>query len=130
MADIEALAVQLARENSRWGYDRIAGELGKLGITLDPTTVKNILDQHGIPPAPQRGRSTWRIFLNHYEQQMLAATFDGRSPRPAHGVHPVFYRAGDATGAFCGLYGSSRSGLGHPIGTAVDLETSGSAARR
>ena len=62
-ADIEALVVQLARENSRWGYDRIAGELGKLGITLDPTTVKNILDRHGIPPAPRRGRSTWRTFL-------------------------------------------------------------------
>ncbi len=74
-ADIEALVVQMARENSRWGYDRIAGELGKLGITLDPTTVKNILERHGIPPAPRRGRSTWRTFLNHYKQQMLACDF-------------------------------------------------------
>ncbi len=57
-ADIEALVVQLAHENSRWGYERIAGELGKLGITLDPTTVKNILERHGIPPARRRGRST------------------------------------------------------------------------
>ena len=53
-ADIEALVVQLARENSRWGYDRIAGELGKLGIILDPTTVKNILERHGIPPRKAR----------------------------------------------------------------------------
>jgi hypothetical protein len=74
-ADIEALGVQLAQENSRWGYDRIAGELGKLGITLDPTTVKNILERRGIPPAPRRGRSTWRAFLNHYKQQMLACDF-------------------------------------------------------
>lgn len=74
-ADIEALVVQLACENSRWGYDRIAGELGKLGITLDPTTVKNILQRHGIPPAPRRGRSTWRTFLNHYKEQMLACDF-------------------------------------------------------
>jgi len=74
-ADIEALVVQLAREDSRWGYDRIAGELGKLGITLDPTTVKNILVRHGIPPAPRRGRSTWRTFLNPYKEQMAACDF-------------------------------------------------------
>jgi transposase len=74
-ADIEALVVQMARHNSRWGYDRIAGELRKLGITLDPTTVKNILERHGIPPAPQRGKSNWRTFLKHYQQQMLACDF-------------------------------------------------------
>jgi transposase InsO family protein len=74
-ADIEDLVVQMARDNSRWGYDRIAGELQKLGITLDPTTVKNILERQGIPPAPQRGKSSWRTFLNHYKQQMLACDF-------------------------------------------------------
>jgi len=74
-ADIEALVVQLARENFRWGYDRIAGELRKLGIELDPTTVKNILERHSIPPASRRGRTSWRTFLNHYKQQMLACDF-------------------------------------------------------
>jgi len=74
-AEIEALVIQLACENSRWGYDRIAGELRKLGIELDPTTVKNILERHGIPPAPRRGRTSWRTFLNHYKQQMLACDF-------------------------------------------------------
>ena len=74
-ADIEALVVQMARDNSRWGYDRIAGELRKLGIMLDPTTVKNILERQGIPPAPQRGKSNRRTFLNHYKQQMLACDF-------------------------------------------------------
>ncbi len=74
-ADIEALVVQLARDNSRWGYDRIAGELQKLGITFTPTTVKHILERQGIPPAPQRGKSNWRTFLNHYQQQMLACDF-------------------------------------------------------
>jgi hypothetical protein len=74
-ADIEAFVVQMARDNSRWGYDRIAGELQKLGITLDPTTVKNILERQGTPPAPQRGKCNWRTFLNHYRQQMLACDF-------------------------------------------------------
>jgi hypothetical protein len=49
--------------------------MGKLGITLDPTTVKNILERHGIPSAPRRGRSTWRTCLNHYKEQMLACDF-------------------------------------------------------
>lgn len=64
-ADIEALVVQLARENSRWGDHRIAGELGKLAITLDPITVKNSFERHGIRPAPRCRRSTRRTFLNH-----------------------------------------------------------------
>jgi hypothetical protein len=73
--EIEAWIIQMARENPRWGYDRIQGELCKLGIDLDPTTVANTMNRHGIPPAPQRGRSTWRTFLNHYREQILACDF-------------------------------------------------------
>ena len=73
--EIEACIVQMARENPRWGYDRIQGELLKLGVDLDPTTVANIMRRHRIPPAPDRGRSTWRAFLHHYKQQMLACDF-------------------------------------------------------
>jgi putative transposase len=46
-----------------------------LGIDLDPTTVKHILIRQGLPPAPQRGQSKWRTFLNHYRQQMIACDF-------------------------------------------------------
>jgi putative transposase len=74
-AETEALVIQLACENPRWGYKRIAGELRKLGIKRDPTTVKHILERHGIPPALRRGRTSWRTFLNHYKQQMLACDF-------------------------------------------------------
>ena len=39
------------------------------------TTIKEILHRHGIPPVPERGRTTWRAFLNHYRHQMLAYDF-------------------------------------------------------
>jgi putative transposase len=74
-AELEALIVQLAHENPRMGYDKIHRELLKLGYRVDPTTIKNILHRHGLRPAPQRGQSSWRTFLNHYRQQMLACDF-------------------------------------------------------
>jgi putative transposase len=73
--EVEHWIVRLARENPRWGYDRIQGELLKLGFTLDPKTVKNVMRRHHLPPAPQRGASSWRTFLGHYKHQMLACDF-------------------------------------------------------
>ncbi len=51
------------------------GEMLKLGYELDPTTVRNVMRRHHLLPAPQRGRSSWRAFLKHYRQQMLACDF-------------------------------------------------------
>jgi putative transposase len=74
-SEIEALILRLARENPRMGYGKIEGELLKLGYDVGKTTIKEILRRHGIPPAPERGRSSWRAFLNHYRNQMLACDF-------------------------------------------------------
>ncbi len=73
--DVEALIVRIAQENPRLGYDKLQGELLKLGFKVHPSTVKNVLHRHGLLPAPQRGRSSWRTFLKHYRQQMLACDF-------------------------------------------------------
>ena len=45
---IEQLVLRLAREND-WGYERIEGELLKLGYTISHETVGKILQRHGIP---------------------------------------------------------------------------------
>ena len=72
---MEALIVHIARENPRMGYDKIQGELLKLGFNFHPSTIKNVLHRHNLMPAPQRGRSSWRTFLKHYRQQILACDF-------------------------------------------------------
>ena len=55
------LIVRLARENPRWGYLRIVGELKKLGVTASKGSVANVLRRHGLPPAPRRGDPPGRI---------------------------------------------------------------------
>src|SRR5262245_51963207 len=74
--ELRQLVIQLANENTDWGYDRIADELLKLGYIIDSTTVKNVLKRAGLVPAPERRQgSNLRTFLRHYKQQMLACDF-------------------------------------------------------
>src|SRR5512132_2478224 len=40
------LVLRIARENPRWGYQRIAGECAKLGVTVSATSVRNVLRRH------------------------------------------------------------------------------------
>jgi putative transposase len=72
---VEALVVQLARENPGWGYRRIVGELRGLGICLSATSVRTILIRHGLPPAPQRNEHSWRDFLRRHAATTLACDF-------------------------------------------------------
>ncbi|GAA2624695.1 integrase core domain-containing protein [Streptomyces vastus] len=72
---IQALVLRLARENSGWGYRRIHGELAALGIKIAPSTVWEILKQHGIQPAPERDRQTWAAFLRSQAHAILACDF-------------------------------------------------------
>jgi transposase len=72
---IQALVLRLARENNAWGYRRIHGELAALGIKVAPSTVWEILKQHGIEPAPVRDRQTWAAFLRGQAHAILACDF-------------------------------------------------------
>jgi putative transposase len=54
------LVLRLARENSRWGYQRIVGELSKLGLPVSPSTVRRLLAKAGLDPAPRRSGPSWR----------------------------------------------------------------------
>ena len=73
-AEIEQLVVRMAKENSDWGYDRIVGAMANLGYRLSDQTVGNILQRHGIPPAPERKRTTtWADFIRAH-MAVLAGT--------------------------------------------------------
>ena len=72
--EIEKLVVRMAKENSDWGYDRIVGAMANLGYTLSDQTVGNILQRHGILPAPERKRTTtWADFIRAH-MAVLAGT--------------------------------------------------------
>jgi len=58
-----------------WGHRRIHGELTKLGVTVAPSTVWEILHAAGIDPAPRRSGPTWRQFLHAQAAGILAVDF-------------------------------------------------------
>ena len=73
---IRSLVVRMATENRDWGYTRIRGALANLGHRVARGTIANILQQHGIEPAPERlKKSTWREFLQAHWEVLAAADF-------------------------------------------------------
>ena len=74
--DIAALVVRMATENPTWGYTRIRGGLKHLGHDVARNTIKAILRDHGIEPAPERGAKTpWKTFLAAHWDGLAAADF-------------------------------------------------------
>ena len=74
--EIRDLVVRMAAENERWGYTRIVGELAKVGHEVSRSTVRRILREHGIGPAPERLRHMpWSKFLKAHWEAIAAADF-------------------------------------------------------
>jgi putative transposase len=73
--ELQQLIVRLATENPRWGYQRIKGELLRLGVHVSATAVRSILRRHGLDPAPRRVAVTWQAFLHQQAVGIMACDF-------------------------------------------------------
>jgi putative transposase len=72
---VQQLIIRLARENPRWGYQRIQGELLRLGVRVSATAVRSTLRRHGLDPAPRRANGTSRAFLRQQAAGIVACDF-------------------------------------------------------
>jgi putative transposase len=74
--ELVALVVRMAKENRGWGYTRIQGAMANLGHKLGRGTIGRILKDHGIDPAPERGKGMpWSMFLKAHWKVLAASDF-------------------------------------------------------
>jgi putative transposase len=74
-AEVRELVLRLARENPRWGHRRICGEVAKLGFQVSPTSIRRLLAQAKLEPAPRRSGPSWREFLRAQGASIVACDF-------------------------------------------------------
>ena len=85
--EIQALIARMAKDNPSWGYTRIRGALRNLGHRIGRNTIKRILKENGIEPAPEaRQGMPWDTFLKAHWGAIAAADFFSLEiiTRPCH----------------------------------------------
>jgi Homeodomain-like domain len=73
--DVQQLIVRLAKENPRWGYQRIQGELLHLRVRVSASAIRSTLRRNGLDPAPRPMATTWRAFLRQQAAGIMACDF-------------------------------------------------------
>jgi putative transposase len=73
--ELRELVLRLARDNPRWGYQRIVGELKGLGMPVSATTVRTWLRAAGLGPSGTRRGIIWREFVRAHRHSMPGRRF-------------------------------------------------------
>src|SRR5207249_6597442 len=96
--EVEQLIVRMAGENRDWGYDRIAGALANLGYEISDQTIRNVLQRHALPPAPERKRTTtWPAFIRIHLALLAGTDFFTADDL----LRAVFHPSGEPPGGRC-----------------------------
>jgi hypothetical protein len=123
-AELEQWILRIAQDNPGLGYDKLKGELRKLGFKVES-------DDHSYRPptarhSPGTRTFTVREFLAHLSQPLQRAVpglrfSDGRNAHLPNAVCPLFHRTCDTTGLPGRLHGPAGRGVGHPTSPPDDL---------
>ncbi len=92
--EIVALVVRIAGENPSFGYTRLCDVLRGLGREISRSTIKRILLERGLEPAPERQkRVPWKTFLKAHWGAVAAADFFSVEVMTWHGLvrYQVFF---------------------------------------
>ena len=92
--EIVGLVVRIAGENSGFVYTRLCDVLRGLGREISRSTIKRILLERGLEPAPERQkRVPWKTFLKAHWGAIAAADFFRVDVMTWHGLirYQVFF---------------------------------------
>jgi len=98
---LQQLIVHLATDNPRWGYQRLQGELLRLGVQVSATAIRTTLRRHRLDPAPRGIPTTWRAFLRQQAAGILACGFFTVDTVWLRRLYVLFFIELDSEGAGC-----------------------------
>ncbi len=88
--EIRELVIEIAKLTG-FGYTRIIGEMRKLGIKgISRQTVRNILKEEGIVPAPDRTSDKWENFLERHQNTLWAVDFFSVKSVTMRGIQDLY----------------------------------------
>ena len=121
--EVRVLIVRFARENPRWGYQRIVGELKGLGVVVSATTVKKVLREEQLGPAGKRRGPSWREFLRAQANSVIAVDFFSVDTVWLQRLYVLFFiEIGSRRVRLAGLYGAPQRSVSYAAGAAGHVD--------